>query len=124
MMKITIEHFIFGLLGKVTNNGYENFKGDDENDDDANFENENALKCGSFSGKYPDEPAERVLNFLECEENDPAVDKDTEMHDDFVVSRVKLYDLRFGNGSSIPNNYFNSFDQVLQNQVSQTQQWR
>lgn len=37
MIKITIEHFVLGLLGKVTNNGYEDFEGQDENDDNADF---------------------------------------------------------------------------------------
>ncbi len=73
------------MLGKVTNNCNYNLEYHDEYDNNANFEDQNSLICGRFSGKYSDQSAKRVLNFFEREEYNPTVDKDTEMHDDLIV---------------------------------------
>lgn len=76
-IKITVEHSVFGLFGKVANNRHNDLKGDDKDDDNADFDDENSFIGWRICRKNSDEPAKRVLDFFEGEENNPAVDKDT-----------------------------------------------
>jgi len=109
-IKNTVQNLILRLWGKEPDDKHVNLENDDRNDDNTDLQYQNAFICRILRREYSNKPLKAVLNLFKSEEDQPTVDENTKMHDDLIVIRVKLDDLRFRNRSSVPHNDLNSFN--------------
>lgn len=116
-----VKNFIFVLTENVSDDKAINFKDYDWNNYDTDFKNQYAFICGILWRKYSYKTLKNILNFLKCKENEPRIYKNTEVHDDTVVARVKFNDFWLGNGSFVFDHKLDFLYQILQDHIGQSE---
>lgn len=105
------------MAGKISNDEHLKLVNKNSHDYDKYFDDQYAGIGGRLRGEYPNQPLKAILYLFLGEEYNPGVDKDTEVHYEFVVVGVFADSLRLWNGPFLAYGEFYPLDRVFENDV-------